>query len=79
MPSHGGWRVFIARRVEASPLKVTVDRSNETEAALTVELDWAELEKALDRAYKKLVQKTNVPGFRPGEDGSALDPGADGR
>jgi trigger factor len=48
-------------------LKVTVDRSNETEAALTVELDWAELEKASDRAYKKLVQKTNVPGFRPGK------------
>jgi trigger factor len=48
-------------------LKVTVDRSNETEAALTVELDWAEVEKASDRAFKKLVQKTNVPGFRPGK------------
>ena len=48
-------------------MKVTVDRSNETEAALTVELDWAELEKASDRAYKKLVQKYNVPGFRPGK------------
>jgi len=48
-------------------LKVTIDRSNETEAALTVELDWAELEKASDRAFKKLVQKYNVPGFRPGK------------
>jgi trigger factor len=48
-------------------LKVTVDRSNETEAALTVELDWAELEKASDRAFKKLVQKYSVPGFRPGK------------
>jgi trigger factor len=48
-------------------LKVTVDRSNETEAALTVELDWSELEKASDRAFKKLVQKYSVPGFRPGK------------
>jgi trigger factor len=57
-PSRGVWRL---------PLKVTVDRSNETEAALTVQLDWTELEKASDRAFKKLVQKYSVPGFRPGK------------
>jgi trigger factor len=47
-------------------LKVTVERTPESEAVLNVELEWSELEKASDRAYRKLVQKYNVPGFRRG-------------
>src|SRR6185312_17506912 len=47
-------------------LKVTVERTPESEAVLNVELDWSEVEKASDRAYRKLVQKYNVPGFRRG-------------
>jgi trigger factor len=47
-------------------LKVTVERTPESEALLNVELEWSELEKASDRAYHKLVQKYNVPGFRRG-------------
>jgi trigger factor len=66
LPRGGAWRVT-PRDVWRLPLKVTVDRTAETEAALTVELDWSELEKASDRAFKKLVGKYNVPGFRPGK------------
>ncbi len=47
-------------------MKVTVDRSSESEAVLNVELDWSEVEKASDRAYHKLAQKYTVPGFRKG-------------
>lgn len=47
-------------------MKVTVERTPESEAVLNVELDWTELEKASDRAYHKLAQKYSVPGFRKG-------------
>lgn len=47
-------------------MKVTVERPSESEAVLNVELEWSELEKASDRAYRRLVQKYNVPGFRRG-------------
>ena len=47
-------------------MKVTVERTPESEAVLNVELDWAELEKASDRAYKRLAQQYTVPGFRKG-------------
>lgn len=48
-------------------MKVTVERQPEkSEAVLNVELEWAELEKASDRAYKKLAQRYTVPGFRKG-------------
>ena len=47
-------------------MKVTVDRSTESEAVLNVELEWGEVEKASDKAYRKLAQKYTVPGFRKG-------------
>ena len=47
-------------------MKVTVERTPESEAVLNVELEWEELQKASDRAYKRLAQQYNVPGFRKG-------------
>jgi trigger factor len=47
-------------------VKVTVERPSDTEATLTIEIEWSELEKASDRTYRKLAQRYNVPGFRPG-------------
>ncbi len=47
-------------------MKATVERTPDSEAVLTVTLEWAELEKASDRAYKRLAQKYTVPGFRKG-------------
>lgn len=47
-------------------MKVSVERTPESEAVLNVELEWAELEKASDKAYRKLAQKYTVPGFRKG-------------
>jgi trigger factor len=48
-------------------VKVTVEQGTDSEAVLNVELEWDELEKASDRAYKKLAQQYNVPGFRRGK------------
>ena len=47
-------------------LNVTLERPSESEAVLTIALEWNELEKASDRAYRRLVQKYNIPGFRRG-------------
>jgi trigger factor len=47
-------------------VKITVEKTPHSEAVLDVELDWDEVEKASDRAYKKLAQKYTVPGFRRG-------------
>ena len=48
-------------------MKVTVEQAADSEAVLNVELEWDELEKASERAYKKLAQQYNVPGFRRGK------------
>jgi trigger factor len=48
-------------------VKVTVERTDNSEAVLNVELEWAELESASNRAYQKLARRYNVPGFRPGK------------
>ena len=48
-------------------MKVTVEQGTDSEAVLNVELEWDELEKASERAYKKLAQQYNVPGFRRGK------------
>jgi trigger factor len=44
-----------------------VEQGADSEAVLNVELEWDELEKASDRAYRKLAQQYNVPGFRRGK------------
>jgi trigger factor len=47
--------------------KVSVEKLATSEAVLEVELSWDELEKASDKAYRKLVQKVDVQGFRRGK------------
>ncbi len=51
---------------EMRVVKITVEKTPNSEAILDVELEWAEVEKASDRAYRKLAQKYTVPGFRRG-------------
>jgi trigger factor len=48
-------------------VKVTVEKLPSSEAVLEVDFTWDELEKASDKAYRKLVQQVNVPGFRRGK------------
>jgi len=48
-------------------VKVTKDKVENSQAFLTVEMEPEETEEALGRAYRKLVKKANIPGFRKGK------------
>ena len=48
-------------------MKVSVEKLPTSEAVLDVEISWDEMEKASDKAYRKLVQKVDIQGFRRGK------------
>lgn len=48
-------------------MKVSVEKLPTSEAVVDVEFLWEEVEKASDKAYRKLVQKIDVQGFRRGK------------
>ena len=48
-------------------MKVTVEKQPTSEAVLDIELAWEEVEKASDKAFRKLVQKIDIQGFRRGK------------
>ena len=48
-------------------MKVSVERLPTSEAVLNVDVTWDEMEKASDKAYRKLVQKVDIQGFRRGK------------
>ena len=53
-------------------MKVSVEKLPTSEAVLDVEISWDEMEKASDKAYRKLVQKVDIQGFRRGKAPRAL-------
>lgn len=48
-------------------MKVSIEKQPTSEAVLDVDVTWDEIEKASDKAYRKLVKQVSVPGFRPGK------------
>jgi len=48
-------------------LKVTREKTENSQAFLTIEMEPAEIEESLEKSYNHLVQKTNIPGFRKGK------------
>lgn len=48
-------------------MKVSVEKLPGSEARVEVDFSWDELEKASDKAFRKLVQKIDIPGFRRGK------------
>ncbi|TET25522.1 MAG: trigger factor family protein, partial [Dehalococcoidia bacterium] len=48
-------------------MKVTREKTENSQAFLTVEMDPADVEAALGESYYRLVKKTNIPGFRKGK------------
>ena len=48
-------------------MKVTNDKTENSQAYLTIEMEPEEVEKSLDSAYKRLVKNARVPGFRKGK------------
>lgn len=48
-------------------MNVAVERLPESQVVLDISTDEREFEKALDRAYRKVVNQVRLPGFRPGK------------
>jgi len=48
-------------------MKVSTERIPESQVVLEIEVEPERLERSLDRAYRRLAQKTEVPGFRKGK------------
>jgi trigger factor len=48
-------------------VKVSVEKLPTSEAVVAVDIPWDEMETASDKAYKKLVKKVDVQGFRRGK------------
>ena len=48
-------------------MKVTNEKTENRQAFLTVEMEPAEMEKSLEEAYRRLVKRANIPGFRKGK------------
>lgn len=48
-------------------MKVTTQRLPESQVRLEIEVDPEQMERSLDKAYRRLVQKIEVPGFRKGK------------
>ncbi|HEX9068826.1 MAG TPA: trigger factor [Ktedonobacterales bacterium] len=47
-------------------MNVAVERTSPNEALVTADVTWAEIEKASDKAYRRLAQQYTIPGFRKG-------------
>ena len=48
-------------------MKVTREKTENSQAFLTIEMEPAEVEESLEKSYNRLVKKTNIPGFRKGK------------
>ncbi|MGN6562849.1 MAG: trigger factor family protein, partial [Thermomicrobiales bacterium] len=48
-------------------MNVAVERLPDSQVVLDITTDEQEFNKALDRAYRKVVNQVRMPGFRPGK------------
>ena len=48
-------------------MKTTVEPLEGNKVKLSVEVDEAEFEKAIDAAFRKIAHEVRIPGFRPGK------------
>lgn len=48
-------------------MKVTREKTENSQLFLTIEMEPAEVEESLEKSYYRLVKKTNIPGFRKGK------------
>ena len=48
-------------------MKVTKEKVENSQVFLTIEMEPAEVEAALEKSYNRLVKKANIPGFRKGK------------
>lgn len=53
-------------------MKVNLEKIEKNMVALEIEVEQIKFEEAMDKAYKKVVKKLNIPGFRKGKAPKAL-------
>ena len=53
--------------IKVTEMKVTNETSSPLEAVLSIELEPEDIDPYLDKAYKRLVQRVQIPGFRKGK------------
>ncbi len=53
-------------------MKVTNEKTENSQAFLTIEMEPAEVEESLEKSYRRLVKKTKIPGFRQGKSPRAI-------
>jgi trigger factor len=58
---------MMSDRYTPSPVKTTVEPLEGNKVKLSVEVDEAEFEVALDDAFRRLAREVRIPGFRPGK------------
>jgi len=54
-------------RRSSQTMKVTAENGGNQQVTLTIEVEAAEVEKAVERACKRLSNRVNIPGFRKGK------------
>ena len=47
-------------------MKITREKTENSQAFLTIEMEAAEVEEYLEKSYHRMVSKANIPGFRAG-------------
>ncbi len=60
-------------------MKVTREKTENSQVFLTIEMEPAEVEESLEESYRRLAKKVNVPGFRKGKVPRAVLEGYIGR
>src|SRR3972149_6425594 len=58
---------IIHLKASGGTVRVSAQKIPESQVVLEIEVEPERVEKALDRAYRHLVTRTRVPGFRPGK------------
>ena len=48
-------------------MKISKEEGSSLQVTLNIELESADIEPFLERSYKRIVGKVQVPGFRPGK------------
>src|SRR4051812_35621266 len=65
-------RVRKSLRGGRPPVKVAAQEIEHSQVVLDIEVEDERLERAVDQAYRRIVQRMNVPGFRKGKAPRAL-------
>jgi trigger factor len=59
--------VRVSKQTDELIVKVTTERLPQSQVRLQIEVEPERLERAMDQAYRRVVHRARIPGFRPGK------------